>query len=134
MRSNTQTITIEAPASEVYAFVADPENLPRWAIGFAREIRPDGADWRVRTGGGSDVRLRYRTDAERGIVDFCMEPAPGVETVAYSRVVPNGGGTDVVFTQQQTRGMADEDFDAQVVALAHELAVLKALLEIACPS
>jgi hypothetical protein len=134
MRSDTQTITIGAPAKEVYAFVAEPGNLPRWAVGFAREIRPEDDHWQVRTGSGAEVRLRFRTDAELGIVDFVMEPAPGVVAVAYSRVLPHGDGADVVFTQQQTPGMADDSFDAQVAALGHELTVLKALLEVACPS
>jgi uncharacterized protein YndB with AHSA1/START domain len=134
MRSDTQTITIEAPAGEVFRFVAEPENLPPWAVGFAREIRPDGDGWRVRTGGGAEVRVRFRIDAEQGVVDFWMVPAPGVEAVAYSRVVPNGDGADLVFTQQQIAGTADEVFEAQVAALGHELTVLKALLEVACPA
>ena len=35
MRSQTQTVTIRAFPDTVYAFVADPRNLPRWASTFA---------------------------------------------------------------------------------------------------
>ena len=41
MRSDTHTVTIEADARLVYQFLADPETLPRWAVGFCRSIRTD---------------------------------------------------------------------------------------------
>lgn len=50
MRSDTQTVTIEASPRDVVAFVADGGNLPRWAIGFAKAVRPDGDRWVVTTG------------------------------------------------------------------------------------
>jgi uncharacterized protein YndB with AHSA1/START domain len=134
MRSDTQSVTIEAPAGDVFAFVADPASLPRWAVGFAQAIRPDGDRWVVTTGQGAEVTVRYRADPDRGTVDFDMEPAPGVTTTAYARVVPNGMGADVIFTQQQPPSMPDETFDAQVEALRHELTVLKALVEVSCPA
>ncbi|MBL8607619.1 MAG: hypothetical protein JNL38_09875 [Myxococcales bacterium] len=62
-----------------------------------------------------------------------MSPAPGVEAVAASRVVPAGDGVEYVFTQLQAPGMPDDVFAKNVRALEHELAVLKALLEVECP-
>jgi hypothetical protein len=62
-----------------------------------------------------------------------MEPAPGVEATAYARVVPNGNGTEFVFTQLQQLGMPEEVFDQLVSAVGHELVALKALLEVECP-
>lgn len=134
MRSNTQAVTIEAPAAQVFAFVAKPENLPRWAIGFASAIRPSGDEWIVRTGNGADVVVQYELDVDRGTVDFHLRPSPGVEAVAYARVITNGDGSDFVFTQQQPPGMPDAVFEAQTEALHHELVTLKALLEVSCPS
>jgi hypothetical protein len=32
----------QSPAYAVFAFMADPANLARWAIGFAREVKADG--------------------------------------------------------------------------------------------
>jgi hypothetical protein len=134
MRSDTQAVTIEASADAVFAFVADPTTLPRWAVGFARSIREDGDSWVVTTGLGSEVRVGYRSDPGRGTIDFEMEPAPGTTVIAYARVIPNGPGADFVFTQQQPPTMPDDVFGAQVAALGHELTVLKALLEVACPA
>ena len=66
---------------------------------------------------------------------FIMSVAPGLEAVAYSRVVPNDSGAEYVFTQFQLPGMADEVFAAQRVALAEELAILPILFraQMACP-
>jgi uncharacterized protein YndB with AHSA1/START domain len=126
MRSDTQTTTIPASYERVFAFLAKPENLPRWAVGFAREIRRDGERWLVTTGHG-EVRVRYETDARLGVIDFRMEPAPGLEVVAHSRLVPNGEGVEYVFTQFQAPGQPDEVFEGQRAALADELEVLRAL-------
>jgi hypothetical protein len=133
MRSDTKTATVPASLAAAFAFLANPENLPRWAVGFARGIRRDGDAWIVATGHG-EVPIRYVTDAERGVIDFHLSPAPGVEAVAYSRLIPNGDGVEYVFTQFQTPGMPDEVFEGQQQALAEELAILPALFraQLAC--
>jgi hypothetical protein len=132
MKANTQTISIEAAASRVLELIADPMNLPRWAVGFARAVRRDGDRWIVLTGGG-EIGLRIRADRAAGTVDFHLEPAPGVEALAASRVIPRGAQSEFVFTQFQSPGMPDEAFQASVDALGHELKVLKALAEVQCP-
>jgi hypothetical protein len=128
MRADTQTITIDASPAAVFRFVANPENLPQWARAFCQAIRPDGDAWLVSSPQGA-VRVRYRTDAALGVIDFHLSPAPGIEALAASRVVPNGDGSEYVFTQFQMPGMPDDVFTRQVHALREELAVLKALLE-----
>lgn len=134
MRSDTQTIEIAAPAGGTLAFLADPQMLPRWAIGFAKAVARDGDRWVVETGSGAEMGIDIRADDAAGTVDFHMSPAPGREVVAYGRVVPNGTGCEFVFTQFQAAGMPDDMFDAQVAALGHELVALRALLEVQCPT
>jgi hypothetical protein len=132
MRADTQAISIEAQPSRVLDLVADPMNLPRWAVGFARSVRPDGDRWIVSTGSG-EIGLRLRVERAAGTVDFHLEPAPGVEALAASRVIPRGAKSEFVFTQFQSPGLPDEAFQASVEALGHELKVLKALAEVECP-
>ena len=64
MRSDTQTVTIEADARLVYQFLADPETLPRWAVGFCRSIRRDGEHWVAQTAQG-DVESALRKICEQ---------------------------------------------------------------------
>jgi hypothetical protein len=134
MRADTQTVALPVSAEEAFAFLAVPENLPRWAVGFARDIRREGDEWIVQTAQG-EVPVRVLADAAHCTIDFHMGVAPGLETIAYSRVVPNDAGAEYVFTQFQLPGMADEVFAAQRAALAEELAILPILFraQAACP-
>jgi uncharacterized protein YndB with AHSA1/START domain len=132
MRSDTQSVTIAASPEQVWAFVADGANMPRWAIGFAKSARPDMGGWIVSTAQG-EVPTAIAADERTGTVDFLMEPAPGVVATAYARVIPNGESAEFVFTQFQQPGVTDEVFDQLAAAVSHELVALKALLEVACP-
>lgn len=132
MRADTQSISIHAPRELALAFMSNPSNLPRWAVGFAKSVRQERDGWVVSTGSG-DVRLRIKAEPESGSVDFVISPAPGVEALAATRVLPNEAGCEVVFTQFQQPGMPDDAFDKSVRAVTHELSVLKALLEVDCP-
>ena len=132
MRSDTQTVTIAAGPEQVLTFVADGANLARWAIGFARSVRPGRSGWIVSTAQG-EVPTTVAADQGAGTVDFRMESVPGVVATAYARVMPNGEGAEFVFTQFQQPGVPDEVFDQLVAAVGHELVALKALLEVECP-
>ena len=132
MRADTKTISIEADPQKVFRFLADPANLPRWAVGFAKAVRRNGERWLVTTGAG-EIPVRVRADADSGVVDFVMSPTPELEVTASSRVVARGGAAEYVFTQVQPPGMTDEAFARNAAAVAHELTVLKALLEVDCP-
>jgi hypothetical protein len=132
MKANTQTVTIAAPRERVYAFVANPENLPRWAIGFAKAVRREATQWIVVTQSG-DMPIDLVTDADHGVIDFMFQPTAGVTVTACSRVIANGETAEYVFTQFQDAGMPDEVFEEQVRALGHELDVLRAHCEVDCP-
>jgi uncharacterized protein YndB with AHSA1/START domain len=132
MRSDTRSISIDAPADLVFSLVSDPANLPRWAVGFALGVRQEGGQWYVRTG-GRELRLRLEADEQSGVVDFWISDGSAAEGLAASRVIPRGAGAEYVFTQFQAPGMPDEAFARSVHALQHELQVLKALAEVDCP-
>jgi hypothetical protein len=134
-RSNTRAVTIPASVEEVFAFLGDPGNLPRWAVGFARGIRRDGDEWIVQTAAG-EFPIRYRIDAERGTIDIHTTVAPGVVSSAYSRVLENGSGAEFVFTHFQEPGMPDDVFEGQRAALEEELALLPILFRArgSCPA
>ncbi len=128
MRADTQSITLNEDWRKVFAFVADPSNLSRWAFHFCKAVEPEGNSWRVDTPAGP-VRLRCLADQSTGTIDFHLSPAPGVEFAAVSRVVPNGDGAEYVFTQFQAPDMPDHAFESQARALGEELLRLKELVE-----
>jgi hypothetical protein len=133
MRADTKSISIQSTPDTVVKFLADPQNLPRWAVGFAKSVRNDGGRWIVTTGSDGEIGVRIDADARSGVVDFFMSQGPGGETLAGSRVLPNGSGSEFIFTQFQPPGMSDDVFNKNVHALTQELTVLKAVLEVECP-
>jgi hypothetical protein len=128
MNTHTQTITIAAPPKAVFDFIANVENLPKWAVVFCRSLRREGSRWIVTTADG-DMAIRYAPDPKTGLIDMYVTVAPGVEAPAFSRVVANGEGSEYVFTFFQPPGLPDEDFRSQTEALKKELGVLRRLLE-----
>ncbi len=129
MRHDTQTIAIEARPEHTFDFLAEPSNLPRWAAGFAKAIRPENDGYCVTTPQG-DVQMKLVTDPKSRVIDFHISPAPGKTSIAHSRVLPLDGGSLYVFTQEQAPGMPDALFEAQVATLGRELRLLKSLLEV----
>lgn len=129
MNSQTQSVRIVAESEQVYGYVSDAQNLPQWATGFAKSIRAQGAGaWKVETPQG-EVGLQVSADPDQGVIDFWIEPAPGIRVLAASRVVGYGGVTEFMFTQFQPPGMPDALFQSQLEAARTELDGLKALLE-----
>ena len=71
-RSDTQTISIDAPARAVIDLITDPAEFPRWAAGFARSVQTDGDDWLVDTGAISPGDLSLFHYADTPEEDFEM--------------------------------------------------------------
>ena len=111
MRRAERTATVDAPPSEVYAFLSDIRNLPRWQSGVERaDLTSDGA---VAIGStalverrvlGQEVRADLRVVAlepERRIV--LETDAGGLHVEASVGLAPAGDGQT-----QVTFGMAME--------------------------
>ena len=128
MRSNTQTITIDAPRADVLAFLADASNLPRWAPNFAAAVRPDGDGWIVEQG-GSEVRLRLEVSLELGTVDLHVTPPDGRTRTVFGRVLPNAAGAEFLFTMFHSDSRTDADIARQNAEVEEELGRVKALCE-----
>ena len=128
MRTHTASVQIAARPVAVLDIVADLDQLPRWAVGFARSVErtPDGAV--VTTASGERMPVAVHADRATGVADFDVAGVP-----AYTRAVAAGEQTVYTFTMLQPPEMPDAVFDAQIAALDHELVVLKSIAEVACP-
>ena len=128
LNAKTLTISIDRTPGDVYAFVNEVENLPRWATSFVKSARktPDG--WVAETSEGP-MGFEYAARNELGVLDHVVRPAPGVEIHVPMRVVPNGGGSEVIFTLVQFPGMPQEKFERDIGMVTRDLATLKRLLE-----
>ena len=129
--ARTVSVSIAAPATHVYTFMADPRRLPEWAtgLGAAPTPLPDGA-WRVETPAGP-MRVVFAPPNEFGVVDHVVTPltggSPAVDVPL--RVVPNGTGSEVMLTVFQQPGMSDAQFAADTALVQADLERLKHALE-----
>jgi hypothetical protein len=122
MRSETVTTVLEAPPDEVFAYMADIENLPEWATEFARELRREGGDYKVVNGLG-EFYFRIAAEPETGVIDMFAGPTKDAMGVFPTRAVglPDGR-TAYSFTMFQAPDMPDELFEAQHASLQREFA------------
>jgi len=110
---------VDASSDVVYAYAADPDNLPRWAAGLADPKLV-----------GVDVEFAERNDF--GVLDHVVTLPSGERFFNPMRVIPAGigeRGCEVVFTLRRLEGVDDAEFDADAAAVAADLATLRALVE-----
>lgn len=123
------SIAIDVPPSEVYAFASEPRNLPRWASGLSDgSIQQVDGEW-VATAPMGEVRIRFAGLNVFGVLDHDVTLETGATVHNPMRVVPNGAGSEVVFTLFQLPGVSDEAFETDANIVANDLLALKRLLE-----
>lgn len=121
-------VSIDRPWREIYAFAADPRNMPLWATGLGRSLERVEGEW-IAQGPEGPVRVRFVERNGFGVLDHSVVLAPGIEVQVPMRVVPNGGGGEVMLTLFRQPGMTVEQFAADADWVRRDLQALKRLLE-----
>jgi hypothetical protein len=122
------SVGIERPSDEVYAFVSDPANLPRWATAFCLSVRRSGDEWIVETP-QDPVRIAFVAPNDFGVLDHVVTLAPELEIFSPMRVVANGSGSEVLFTLFQRPGMSDAELSDDAALVQRDLETLKGVME-----
>jgi hypothetical protein len=113
MQIRTIAITVAAARDVVFNFLADIENLPKWAVDFCEriELRRDG--WLAYTSQG-DVMMTADADDRTGIIDLRFGSSTGQPGLFLLRVVLLAGkSTMVSFTFIQPPALSDEHYELQ---------------------
>ena len=126
--SRTVSITIERSPQEVFAFVRDARNLPRWAYGLGSSIDNVAGEWIARTAQGS-MKFRFVERNDFGVLDHYVKPQHGAEVYVPMRVIANGSGSELVFTLFRLAGMTEEEFERDAATVLQDLSSLKRLLQ-----
>ena len=123
------SVYIARSPADVYEFASDPRNLPRWASGLARsEVKRDGDEW-VADAPFGKVRVKFVERNSFGVMDHDVTLESGVTVHNPMRVVPNGEGSELVFTLIRRPGVSDEQFGDDKATVGKDLKTLKELLE-----
>jgi uncharacterized protein YndB with AHSA1/START domain len=124
------SVSISRPPEVVYQYAVKPENLPKWAVGLGTSFRPqnDGS-WIAEGGPVGSARVRFVERNRLGVLDHDVTVATGETIHNPIRVIPNGDGTEVVFTLFRRPGVTSAQFDQDARAVEKDLRTLKQLLE-----
>jgi uncharacterized protein YndB with AHSA1/START domain len=121
-------VSIARPPAEVYDFVVDPRNLPRWASGLGSSVERVGEDWIAASPMGK-VKVRFVERNDLGVLDHYVTLESGQTVHVPLRVLPRGAGSELVFTLFRAPGTSDEAFAADARTVEKDLRALKGLLE-----
>jgi len=122
------SVSINRPPEEVYVFVSDPENLPKWATGLGGSIRKVQGEWIADSPMGK-IRITFAEKNTFGILDHEVVLESGVRIDNPMRVIANGEGSEVFFTLIRQPDMSDEKFADDARWVEKDLKILKGLLE-----
>jgi hypothetical protein len=124
------SVSIARPPEVVYQFAATPENLPKWAIGLGKSFRPrsDGS-WIAEGGPVGSATVRFMERNQFGVLDHDVTVLTGETIHNPVRVLPNGAGSEVVFTLFRRAGVSTAQFAQDAQAVEKDLRTLKRLLE-----
>jgi hypothetical protein len=126
--ARTLTISIDCPPARVQAFVTDPRNLPTWANGLGKDVRSEAGQWFVLTPAG-EVSIRFAEPNACGVIDHWVQISPDLEIHVPMRVLPNGAGSEVLFTLFQPATMSAEQLAVDIGLVEQDLQRLKQVLE-----
>ncbi|MFC3480739.1 SRPBCC family protein [Kocuria carniphila] len=127
---NTRHVSqvIQRDPAEIYAFMTEPMNLPRWAAGLAQsEVTQDGDRLLVDSPMGR-VTVAFTSRNDLGVLDHTVTLPDGTEVYNPLRVIPHPDGAEVIFTIRQLNA-SDEDFDRDTDMVRADLETLNSLLE-----
>jgi hypothetical protein len=122
------SVSIKRPPREVYAFVSNPGNLPRWATGLGRSIEKVNGEW-IADGPAGKVKVRFADDNTFGVLDHEVVLDSGTKVHNPMRVIANGTGSEMCFTLIRQQKVSDETFAQDAEWVEKDLRTLKRLLE-----
>ena len=122
------SVSISRSPAEVYAFVSNGANLPRWASGLGHHAERVGEEWLLE-GPLGRVRVRFAPTNSLGVLDHDVTLPDGQAVHNPLRVVPNGAGSELTFALFRLAGVSIEKFAEDAQWVERDLLRLKALLE-----
>jgi hypothetical protein len=122
-------VSIERPIEEVYGFLAEPRNFPKWAEGLGHGFKHvEGMTFMAETPMGP-MRILFSEPNPYGVLDHAVIPESGAAMHNPMRAIANGSGSEVVFTLFKRPEMSEDAFAGDADWVMSDLRRLKALLE-----
>lgn len=121
MNIRTLAITVSAPRDTVFNFLADIENLPRWAADFCERLYLERGRWKALTSQG-ELFCDLEANNGTGVIDLRTGPSPDRMTLLPLRVLSLSARATLVtlaFVQapEWPAGLAQRDGDELLAEL-----------------
>lgn len=98
MNSVTETCVVNVPRDNVFEFLSNIENIPKWATKFVKKLTLVDDKYKALTPIG-EVFIRLDTDKKVGLIDIYAGPTEDNMTPAYMRIISlPDNSTAVMFT------------------------------------
>src|SRR5579885_1850345 len=121
MNNRTVTVTLSAPRAAVFNFLADIENLPKWATEFCERVCLERDGWRALTSQG-ELFVEFEADDDTGVIDMRAGYTRTQMNLFPVRILslPDGGSV-AMFTFFQAPDLSDEIYECQYRSLLVEV-------------
>lgn len=122
------SVYIDRSYKDVYDYISEPLNMPKWAAGLSHSLYNEKDYWISESPMGK-IKVRFAPRNEFGIMDHEVILEDGKIFYNPLRVLKNKDGSEVVFTLFRQPEMSDDDFKNDENAIKKDLQTLKTLLE-----
>lgn len=119
---------IDRSAGEVYEYASDPAHLPEWAPGLGSSVEQVDGQWFVEMPDGR-AAFAFVGQNDLGVLDHEVTLPSGETFYNPMRVLPDGDGSEIVFTLRRLPGMSEAEFDRDTGLVQADLTRLKHVLE-----
>jgi len=127
--TKVKSVHLNCAGSDVFAFIMEASNWPRWAIHGVKSVKPgSGGFWEIETP-TDPAKFKLVGDGTSGVIDTTFVFGNGDSWTFPGRVVDAGSGSVFVTVYTKPAAMADDQFKKSMQQVDEELAKLKEILE-----
>ncbi len=120
----TKSTTIQAPYEQVYKFISNPANWPRWLLVDIDSLMPAHKGWWKAQTRSGQILIRMHAHPDLGIIDFDFDFADAMWNVPM-RLLSRPNRCVLVATVFEPQESTTRMFDIQVALIHQKLEQLK---------
>ncbi len=120
----------ELSTDKLYQFIANADNLPKWATMFCKSIqRNENAYYTVITTENIELLFKIEDDITTGIIDMYMGTDKEMMWKIPARVISdNMSGSIFTFTLIQMQNQTNDEFEKSCQSVDEELKMIQSVL------
>ena len=123
------SLTVSCTTEEVYHFLVEPRNFPKWAPVIESNFRQIGPQEWVGDSAVGERIVRFCERNPYGVLDHAVYRKGETPLMMPMRVAPNGEGAELTFVYYRRPGASDAEFVSAVEWITSDMLALKSMLD-----